>query len=329
MSVEVKLDVKNRKILYELSKNCRMPSVRLAKSVGVSREVVDYRIKQLVDKGVITCFVADIDIGILGCTRYLVYLELQNVDEAEEAEVLKSVVANPFVSWTTTQTGKWNVIFDVIAKDIKQVDGVIRGLQSQYSSKISDYRIATQLEYLHYYSKYFGDEPEEKKGGFEYRMDAVDMKLLRVLSNDARMSYIALSEKLNLSANTIKFRLQKLQKAGIIRRFTIQVNKDLLGLQVYNIQFTFKDTLPLRSKKFLNHIRYHPNVNFYYFPLGHWDLEIGLFVKDVNQLRKFIIDFKNKFSDVVRIYDCMSFYEELKPNYVPEGVFEEECKNEE
>ncbi|MCK5334376.1 MAG: winged helix-turn-helix transcriptional regulator, partial [Candidatus Aenigmarchaeota archaeon] len=134
MKTEVKLDEKNKKILYELSKNCRIPSIRLAKIACVSREVVDYRIKKLVEKGVITSFVADIDIGFLGCTRYLVYLELQNVDESEETTILKKVVANPFVSWTTTQTGKWNVIFDVIAKDIKQVDGVVRSLQNQYST---------------------------------------------------------------------------------------------------------------------------------------------------------------------------------------------------
>ncbi|MCK5233680.1 MAG: Lrp/AsnC family transcriptional regulator [Candidatus Aenigmarchaeota archaeon] len=322
MKTNVKLDEKNKKILYELSKNCRIPSIRLAKIACVSREVIEYRIKKLVEKGVITSFVADIDIGFLGCTRYLVYLELQNVDEIKETEILKKVVANPFVSWTTTQTGKWNVIFDVIAKDIKQVDGVVRSLQNQYSTKISDYKIATQLEYQHYYSKYFGPEPMDKKSTVEHKMDSVDLKILKNITNDARASYIALSEKMGLTANTIKLRIQKLQKAGIIRRFTIQVNKNLLGFQPYNIQFTFKDALPAKSKKFLNHIKHHPNVNFYYFPLGHWDLEIGLFVKDTNQLRSIIIDFRNKFSDVVRIYDCMSFYEELKPNYVPEGVFE-------
>ncbi len=323
MKTEVKIDEKNKKILYELSKNCRMPSVRLAKCVRVSREVVDYRIKKLVEKGVITSFVADIDIGFLGCTRYIVYLELQNVNETEESEVLKSVVANPYVSWTTTQTGKWNVIFDVITKDIRQVDGVVRSLQNQYSTKISDYKIATQLEYQHYYSKYFGSEPTDKKSAIEYKMDSVDLKILKNVTNNARMSYITLSERMGITANTIKLRIQKLKKAGIIRRFTIQVNKNLLGFQPYNIQFTFKDVLPAKSKKFLNHIKHHPNVNFYYFPLGHWDLELGLFVKDAGQLRSIIIDFRNKFSDVVRIYDCMSFYEELKPNYIPLGVFEE------
>ncbi|MCK5333319.1 MAG: hypothetical protein KAJ24_02320, partial [Candidatus Aenigmarchaeota archaeon] len=60
-------------------------------------------------------------------------LELQNVDEKEETTILKNVVANPFVSWTTTQTGKWNVIFDVIAKDIKQVDGVVSTITGSYA----------------------------------------------------------------------------------------------------------------------------------------------------------------------------------------------------
>jgi len=319
--MSVKLDVKDKKILYELSKNCRIPSVRLARTVSVSREVVDYRIKQLLSRGVITCFVADIDISKLGCTRYLIYLELQKVSESEESEILKKIVSNPFVSWTTTQTGKWNVIFDVIAKNANDVDHIIKGLKEKHSQKISDYKIATQLEYRHYFCKYFSDDREERKTT-ECKPDKTDLKLLKAITKDARANYISISDKLGINANTVKLRMHRLYDAGIIRQFTIEVNKEALGLQAFNIQLTFKDTAPEKMAQFLRYVKRHQSVNFYYFPLGHWDLEIGVFVKEVNELRRIILEFRNKFSDVVRIYDCMIFYEELKPNYVPEGVFE-------
>ena len=52
---------KTNKILYELSKNSRIPTTRLAKTVGISREVADYRIKNLITQGIITSFITDID----------------------------------------------------------------------------------------------------------------------------------------------------------------------------------------------------------------------------------------------------------------------------
>jgi len=314
------LDVKNKKILYELSKNSRIPATRLAKLVGISREVADYRIKNLVSSGIITSFITDIDISKLNCTRYLIYLELHKVNETEETQILKTITSNPYVSWTTSQTGKWNVIFDVIAKDISCVDTIVKDLKTNYSDKISDYKIATQLEYRHYYSKYFGEEPKTTTPIKPHNLDPLDLKLLNLLSKDARINYAKLSQTLNLTANTIKARIRTLKAAGIIKRFTIQVSKPRLGYQPYNLQLTFKDTTPGNAERFLKYIKSHPNVNFYYLPLGHWDLELGLFVKDPNHLRRIILDIRNKYSDIIRIYDCMIFYEELKPNYVPVGA---------
>ena len=62
-------------------------------------------------------------------------------------------------------------------------------------------------------------------------------------------------------------------------------------------------------------------INVYYRPIGHWDLEIGVFVRNPGELRKIMLDMRNKFSDILKIYDSMLFYEEPKSNFIPDGVF--------
>ncbi|NOX71652.1 MAG: winged helix-turn-helix transcriptional regulator [Candidatus Micrarchaeota archaeon] len=52
----VKLDNIDRKILFELDKNCRINTAKLGRIVRKSREAVKYRIRRLVEKGVITAF---------------------------------------------------------------------------------------------------------------------------------------------------------------------------------------------------------------------------------------------------------------------------------
>src|SRR3972149_2971844 len=48
------LDAKNRKILYQLDINCRQSNASIGKKVGLSKEVVNYRIKKLENDGIKT-----------------------------------------------------------------------------------------------------------------------------------------------------------------------------------------------------------------------------------------------------------------------------------
>ena len=50
------LDLKDRKILYELDKNSRQSFADIAKKVRLSKEVVQYRVKRLQDEGYINYF---------------------------------------------------------------------------------------------------------------------------------------------------------------------------------------------------------------------------------------------------------------------------------
>jgi len=43
----IKLDIKDKKILYELDVNCKQTNAQIAKKVGLSRDSVGYRIKKL------------------------------------------------------------------------------------------------------------------------------------------------------------------------------------------------------------------------------------------------------------------------------------------
>ena len=48
-----KLDLKDRKILYHLDLNCRQSNAQIGKKVGLSKQVVDYRIRRMEDERII------------------------------------------------------------------------------------------------------------------------------------------------------------------------------------------------------------------------------------------------------------------------------------
>ena len=61
------------------------------------------------------------------------------------------------------------------------------------------------------------------------QLDAIDRKLLHELVRDARLSQVVLSERVGLSATACARRIQQLEKAGLIRGASIDVNAAMLG----------------------------------------------------------------------------------------------------
>jgi DNA-binding Lrp family transcriptional regulator len=61
------------------------------------------------------------------------------------------------------------------------------------------------------------------------RLDRTDERILAELSNDARATYAEIGERVNLSAPAVKRRVDRLLSSGVIRGFTIVIDRSALG----------------------------------------------------------------------------------------------------
>lgn len=59
------------------------------------------------------------------------------------------------------------------------------------------------------------------------KIDDLDLKLIYLLMDDARLSISELAERLGVSRPTVRARLEKLEKDGIIQNYTIKLNPEL------------------------------------------------------------------------------------------------------
>lgn len=62
-----------------------------------------------------------------------------------------------------------------------------------------------------------------------YKLDDKDLEILMLLSKDSRITLSSLAEKINTSIPTVKSRIDKLQGLGIIDKFSLILNYDLLS----------------------------------------------------------------------------------------------------
>jgi Lrp/AsnC family transcriptional regulator, leucine-responsive regulatory protein len=74
-------------------------------------------------------------------------------------------------------------------------------------------------------------------GGVRFRnsrngLDAVDVRILRVLLTDARLSMSALGRRVNMSAPAVTERVRRLEEAGVIRGYRLDIDPAAVGLSV-------------------------------------------------------------------------------------------------
>lgn len=61
-------------------------------------------------------------------------------------------------------------------------------------------------------------------------LDVSDMKILRLLEKDARISTAELARSVGLSAPSVAERMKRLQESGVIEAYSVRINPATLGL---------------------------------------------------------------------------------------------------
>jgi Lrp/AsnC family leucine-responsive transcriptional regulator len=61
------------------------------------------------------------------------------------------------------------------------------------------------------------------------KMDNIDMKILKCLKGNARLTASSISEEINLSVSAVIERIHKLETSGLIKGYTIDIDQKKLG----------------------------------------------------------------------------------------------------
>jgi len=318
----INLDLKDRKILFQLDLNSRATLGELAKKVGLSKQVVDYRIKNIIKNGTIQEFYTSINFAKLGYTQYKVYLKFQNVDVNKEKEIIKHWENNKNAVWVASCRGRWDLAVSILAKDVNDFGEILSQFISQHGTFILEKDVLITQTSPVFTRSYLTEEKEKRKfvysGKIEhYEIDEIEGKILKILSDNARITILEMMEKLNLTRDVINYRLKKLTKDSIISQYRILINLDKINHKLYKIILRLHSLTPEKEKQMIAFVASHPNGTQYLRLIGYSDCEMEFEVKDEEQLHSILLEIRNKFSDVIRDYESLLIYKEHKLNYFP------------
>ncbi len=313
MVKKLKLDNIDKKLLFELDKNCRTSDTQLAKKIGRSREATRYRIEQLLKKGVIEKFVTSINHAKLGLTYYKIFLQLENIPESKR-KLLDFVEKHNSIPWYGVCSGVWDYIIAVSAKSALEFDSIKNELFSEFKDLIIRKEIGIMLEAKMYFKKYF------KPGVYDDKtfageivnnvIDELDVKILKVLANNARIKSVVLAKKIGCSVKTVIHRIKKLEEKGIIIGYRISVNINKLGLEFFKIILYYRSINKEEEKIIFEYVKNLPQSIYYIKMIAPWDAELELIVNNFQELNDIIDDLRERFHKIIRNHEVVLIHKE-------------------
>lgn len=101
-------------------------------------------------------------------------------------------------------------------------------------------------------------------------MDLIDIKILEVLQDNARVSISELSKKVNLSLSAVSERLKKLEHSNIISKYTVILEPKLMGKDLsVIISIGLESTSDTQA--FLDFVQTEPEILECHYITGEYD----------------------------------------------------------
>lgn len=118
------------------------------------------------------------------------------------------------------------------------------------------------------------------------KLDQIDKKILELLMQNGRMSYVDIGRELGLSRVSVRERVNQLCDNGIIEKFSVVINSELFGKQVS--AFFEVDCEPQALVTVAETLINNPSVASCYQMTGPSTLHMHVLVDDFASLEKFI-----------------------------------------
>lgn len=122
-------------------------------------------------------------------------------------------------------------------------------------------------------------------------LDQVDLRILRELQNDAKLTNLELASRVHLSASPCLTRVRWLETNGYINRYVALVDPRRVGLGVsVFIQVRLEKQVEEALERFEAAMNAYPQVMECYLMTGASDYLLRVVVEDIPALERFIVD---------------------------------------
>ena len=145
------------------------------------------------------------------------------------------------------------------------------------------------------------------------KLDNHDLKLIELLKEDSRAPVTSLAEKMGIARVTAHDRMVRLQREGIIRRFTVDINAKEWGYDLRAFIFVRCDRGNVDRRDVAQKMCALPYVVRCNVIAGDWDILVEVVSPSMDSLGDAILDELSKVGGIASTQTMVSFYDYSGP----------------
>lgn len=316
------MDIKDRKILYQLDLGARQSNARIGRKVRLSPEVVFHRIKNLEKRGIIEYYYTTIDPSKFGYKAYRVYVKTQDLSLEKDKEMIDWLVNNKKTWWVLSIEGKYDKDFFLWVKNDYEFEEEWLNFSKKFRKYINDKLIQIYTHLYHFHRPYLigkdrDEEPQQVIFSTErVKIDDTDLKILKELATDARQSLTSLSKKIGISPKNISYRINTLVKKKVILSFRAKINLEKINYKYYKIEINLNNYSNI--KRLYTFAKFHPYITYINQVIGLADFDADVEVPTEQDLVKIFNEIRAEFGEDIRDFSYLTIRKVHKISYFPE-----------
>ena len=305
------LDLKDKKILYILAQEARTPASAIAKQVGLSKDAVKYRIRQLEKKKIIYNYIAVIDNDKLGFYAYDLFMRL-NIPPGQESKITGYFDNHPNICWSCFMSGQWNFFVELLCSSNREFHEITKDIAAKFSSMLEDYEFhlvgdtyrLTQLVEPLYDGKGLSVKADRPlgipSGQARVALDDVEKKLLTVLRDEALLPVHKLAKRMGVTAEVVRYRLRKLRDEGVLLRTTPTIDYSVLGFVEYILLIKLRNLTPERENRLRQRVQHIPLIKYCYRAQGEQTFFAILNARSVDEVESMLKSIRVDSFDIIK-----------------------------
>lgn len=315
----INLDLKDRKLLYELDDNSRQSASKIGKKIGLSPEVVNYRIKRLEKEEIITQYQLIVNLSTLNILQFKICLSFQHLKSEVLERKIEELKKIDSIKWIISSKGNWDLILSCETDSMESIDELKNKILTKFGNCINKKALSILIEAQTYNRNYLiedksvlSDSRIIMKKSKPVNIDELDLNILKSLAKNARKPIIDIASELKQTVRVINYRIKQLEKNKIILGYKIALNYERLGLKFFKIFIYLDNPQEEKINSLISYLKQNKNTIHHVKVLGNWDLEPEFEVHSEEEFNKILQEIKDKYSDIIKNIEIITISKEHK-----------------
>ncbi len=132
-----------------------------------------------------------------------------------------------------------------------------------------------------------------------YEIDNVDLKILSLLQHNAKKPYTEVAKQAFVSSGTVHVRMNKLEKMGVVKGASLDLNLTALGYSVGSFLGVFLSKSSL-YEKVAEQLKKIPEITSIHYTTGNYSMFVRIYAKSTDHLKDILHDKVQKVDGIER-----------------------------